>query len=114
MLDNGNFKDTGRPYTAAVVVAAGKSTRMSGEAPKLFIELQGRPVLFYTLNSLNKCPYIDEIVIVARKEFISQVLEIVENADINKFSRAGEGGETRMKSVICGLISSKTCSPKPS
>ena len=35
----------------AVIVAGGQGTRMNNEVPKQFIEISGKPVLVYTLES---------------------------------------------------------------
>ena len=62
-----------RPRTAAIVVSAGNSTRMGGTVSKQFLEVSGTPVLARTLLAMEGCRYIDEIVVVARKEDLETV-----------------------------------------
>jgi bifunctional UDP-N-acetylglucosamine pyrophosphorylase/glucosamine-1-phosphate N-acetyltransferase/UDP-N-acetylglucosamine pyrophosphorylase len=43
---------TGREQTIAVVLAAGKGTRMKSELPKVLVPVAGRPMIEYVLDSL--------------------------------------------------------------
>ena len=51
----------------AIVLAAGKGTRMKSARPKVLHELCGRPMLWYTINALRAAG-IDDIVIVTNDE----------------------------------------------
>ena len=53
-----------QPYCAALIAAAGSSTRYGGEN-KLLQELGGMPVLARTLLAVDRAARIDEIVIAA-------------------------------------------------
>ena len=59
-------KPATRPVTAAVIVAAGASTRMG--VPKQFIPLRGVPVIAYTLSAFEQAASIDEIVDVYKRQ----------------------------------------------
>ena len=50
------------PKNAAVIVAAGSGTRMSRDIPKQFINVLGKPIILYSLETFNNCDNIDEIV----------------------------------------------------
>jgi 2-C-methyl-D-erythritol 4-phosphate cytidylyltransferase len=41
---------------SAIVLAAGRSTRMGGGPNKQFIELLGKPLLYYSLTAFEQCP----------------------------------------------------------
>ena len=58
--------DVKRPYVAAVVVAAGTSSRMQG-LDKQLEEVGGIPVIVRTLLALSDSGWIDEIVLVTRR-----------------------------------------------
>ncbi len=53
-----------------IIVAAGKSERMGPKVDKAFLSLGTKPVLAYSLIAFEKCPDIDGIVLVVRKDRI--------------------------------------------
>ena len=54
----------------AVVPAGGTGTRMGGTVPKQFLELDGKPILYYTLKTLQDCGIISELILVVpEKEY---------------------------------------------
>ena len=61
------FREAQRPRCAALVAAAGSSSRMGG-VNKLLQPLDGIPVLARTLTALQMARRIDEIVVAAREE----------------------------------------------
>lgn len=86
--------------TVALVVAAGRGTRMSGDVPKQYKMLAGQSVLRRTLHSFVSHPEID------------RVIPVIHPDDIDDFAAASAGlavepaiygGETRQASVLNGL-----------
>ena len=55
----------GRPYCAAVIVAAGTSSRMGG-TNKILTVLENLPVICRTVDVFDKCAMIDEIIVVTQ------------------------------------------------
>lgn len=100
-----------RPKTAAVILAGGSGTRMQlkENITKQLLLLDGVPVLIRSAQSFEASDYIDEIVIVAKKEELSIVEALVLEYGLKKVSRIVSGGETRQISARRGLeaISSK-------
>ena len=90
------------PPTAAVIVAAGASTRMKG-ASKQFLELEGIPVLAHTLRAFQRSRFIDQIVVVARAEDKERVEQLRKQFRITKLTAVVEGGTTRARSVQRGV-----------
>lgn len=93
--------------TGAIILAAGRGKRMQSDVPKQYIELEGRPILYYTLQAFEKSP-VDELVIVCGKEeqeFCKR--EIVEKYHFQKVKAIVAGGKERYHSVYEGL---KACS----
>lgn len=91
-----------RPYCAAVVPAAGSASRMEG-VDKLRAELGGKPVLARTLEALEQCPLIDEIVVVTREDLISETGSLCRDWNITKVKTVVRGGVDRAQSVALGL-----------
>ena len=52
--------------TSAIIVAAGKGTRMGANVDKLWLEVAGRPVIAHTWKRFNDAACIDEIILVVR------------------------------------------------
>lgn len=88
---------------SAVVAAAGVSQRMKGE-DKLFTEIGGAPVLAHSLTALQRCAYIDEIIVVAREDSIEPVGELCVKYGVTKATAVMAGGQTRLESVLIGAL----------
>lgn len=87
----------------AIVLSAGKGKRMGTDKPKQYLDLCGKPVLYYCLKAFQES-FIDEIVIVASKDDFSYIKkEIVDKYGMTKVIRIVEGGAERYDSVLCGL-----------
>lgn len=91
------------PRTAAIIVAAGNSTRMGGKISKQFLELRGKPVLAHTLLAFQKARHVDEIVVVARPEDIEEVWKLAYENGIKKLTAVTKGGDSRAASVRRGF-----------
>ena len=89
--------------TAAVVLAAGSGKRMNAGVKKQYMEIAGKPVLYYSLKAFEDS-FIDEIVLVVSQDEIEQIKEsYVNQYDFHKVSRIVAGGKERYHSVACGL-----------
>jgi 2-C-methyl-D-erythritol 4-phosphate cytidylyltransferase len=89
----------------AIVVAAGKGTRLSGVRPKQFLELGGVPIIIHTLRQFERSQQIDEIIAVLSSEQTANFLSFAQDFGLMKVSQAVAGGATRAQSVLCGLAS---------
>lgn len=85
----------------AVVVAAGASSRMESAGSKLLLPLEGKTVLRRSLEALDRCGAIDEIVLVFRETDKMKMLN--EAKGIRKLAAAVAGGENRQASVMNGV-----------
>jgi 2-C-methyl-D-erythritol 4-phosphate cytidylyltransferase len=95
---------------SAVIVAAGKGTRMGPGVDKLFLEVAGRPVVAHTWQRFDDAPCIDEIVLVVRDGMQSAFAELARQFKLTKPHRFAIGGAERQDSVWNGLeaISSRS------
>ena len=89
--------------TSAIIVAAGKGTRMGANIDKLFLELAGRPVIAHTWQRFNDADCIDEIVLVVRDGMQGAFSELAEQFGLKKPFRFAPGGKERQDSVWNGL-----------
>lgn len=87
----------------AIVLAAGTGSRMKSDVKKQFIELEGKPLVWYALNQFDKSE-VDEIVVVTGQEDIEYFkTEIVEKYNIKKVTKIVTGGSERYLSVLNGI-----------
>lgn len=100
----------GEKHTA-IVLAAGKGRRMNSAVQKQYLQIHGKPVLFYSLDTFEKCPFIDEIILVTGngEEAYCQ-REIVEVYGFQKVKQIVPGGKERYHSVYEGIKAAHDCS----
>ncbi len=88
----------------ALIAAAGSGKRIGGRVNKQFIEIEGRPILAHTLVPFENCSAVDEILVVAPKDWLFFVAqEIIDGMGFRKVRRVVEGGPERQDSVYAGL-----------
>ncbi len=89
--------------SVAIVLAAGSGSRMNSDIPKQYMELMGKPVLYYSLDTFEKSN-IDEVILVVRSSEIEYTLSnIVEQYKFKKVTKIISGGKERYNSVYNGL-----------
>ena len=89
--------------TTAIIVAAGKSERMGTGTDKAFLSLGNRPVVAWSLIAFERCPDIDRIVLVVRKEQQVAAKAVARMFGISKLISIVPGGNKRQESVQAGL-----------
>ena len=89
--------------TAAVILAAGKSTRMGKKQNKQLLTVNGIPVLAHTLMAYQKCPHIRQIVVVARQQDFPAIVELRQAYGIKKMTKLVVGGKDRQESARFGV-----------
>ena len=88
---------------SAIIVAAGKGTRMGAGVDKLFLEVAGRPVVAHTWQRFEAAPCIGEIILVVRDGQQKQFQELSAKCHFQKPFRIVTGGAERQDSVWNGL-----------
>jgi 2-C-methyl-D-erythritol 4-phosphate cytidylyltransferase len=88
---------------AAILVAAGKGTRMGSTADKLFLEVAGRPVVAHTWQRFADAKCIGEIIVVVRDGMQNAFTELASRFNLQKPFRIVVGGAERQDSVWNGL-----------
>src|SRR2546421_11951846 len=89
--------------TSAIIVAAGKSTRMGPNADKLFLQINGKAIVAHTWDRFDKADCIDEILIVIREGMQTAFTETAAKYRFQKPFRLALGGSERQNSVWNGL-----------
>ena len=89
--------------TAAIVLAGGRGTRMGADTPKQYMEIDGYPLIYYSLKTFEDS-FVDEIVLVCAagdEEYCTT--GIVEKYGFTKVKGIVCGGRERYHSVYNGL-----------
>jgi len=86
----------------AVVVAAGRSTRF-GEGDKLLADLNGRPVIAWSLAALAAAESIGRVAIVGREDLLEALAAIGQETLGEALAAVVAGGARRRDSVEAGL-----------
>ena len=87
---------------AAVIVAAGKATRMEG-IDKVLTPMGGEPLLLYTLAPFQASDRIEEIILVTREDLLVPLGTLCSQRGLTKVRRLVQGGQTRTESVLAGV-----------
>lgn len=96
----------------AIILAAGRGTRMNAGMNKQFIQINGKPLLAHTLEAFQRCGEIDSIILVAGKDELQFCREqILDVYGFEKVNGLVEGGSRRQQSVYNGIKSlDESCS----
>ena len=92
-----------QPFCSAILLAAGKGTRMGTDVKKQFLLLEGKEIVAYTVDAFEGCTLISEIVLVCSKDGKEQIEKMRQRYGWTKVSAVLEGGAERQDSVTCGL-----------
>jgi 2-C-methyl-D-erythritol 4-phosphate cytidylyltransferase/2-C-methyl-D-erythritol 2,4-cyclodiphosphate synthase len=88
---------TDRPWTTALIVAAGSGSRAGGALPKQYVQVAGKPLIAHAYGAFAGHPAIDEVVVVIAAGAEPMVATAL--GDV----RTVVGGTTRRESVARGL-----------
>ena len=89
--------------TTAIILAAGKSSRMGAAVDKAFLSLVDKPVVAWSLLAFERCADIDAIVLVVRKEQQLAAKAVAKMFGISKLRAIVPGGAKRQESAAAGL-----------
>lgn len=92
----------------AVILSAGSGTRFSADMPKQYHELEGKPVIYYTINSFVKTGIFDGIVLVMQPEYFDFGYELIDTYFANESKTCQfhicKGGSHRQESLYFGVL----------
>ena len=92
----------------AVIFAGGVGTRMNTVSrPKQFLELNGKPIIIYTLELFDNHPDVDGIVVACVGEWIPFLEKMIKKFEINKIFSIVSGGKSGQESIYKGLVAAE-------
>ena len=86
-----------------VLVTCGKDEQLTADTDVGFVSLGSKPALMYSLLAFEKCPEIDGVVVVCRKERMETLVGMISMFGANKVRKVVAGGTSRKASLQNGL-----------
>ena len=84
----------------AIVLSAGRGSRMNSDIPKQYMNLQDKPVIFYSLKAFEDSP-VSSIVLVAGADDVEYCKkEIVDKYHFTKVRAVVAGGRERNRKIL--------------
>ena len=87
-----------------VLLAGGVGKRMGGDIPKQFMEVDGKPIIVYSIENFQKNPQIEKIVVVCVRDWIEHLRELIGKYALTKVEWIVEGGNTGHDSIRNGVF----------
>ena len=92
----------------AVIFAGGSGNRMHTKSrPKQFLDLNGKPILIYTIELFDNHKDIDAIVCVCLESWIPFLEKMLRKLEINKVVKIVSGGNSGQESIYKGLCAAE-------
>lgn len=92
----------------AVIFAGGAGTRMNTKSrPKQFLELNGKPIIIYTIELFDNHKDIDGIVVVCLEAWIPFLDKMLRKFEISKVVSVVSGGKSGQDSIYNGLCAAE-------
>ena len=85
----------------AILLAAGKGSRMKTDTPKQFLSIDGKMIVCYSLEAFERCEFLDAVIVVTGSDQIDYVKDIT--AGFSKVKAVVAGGAERYLSVYNAL-----------
>lgn len=87
----------------AIVLAGGVGSRLGLSTPKQFFKVAGKMVIEHTLDTFERNPHINEIVVVSNPVYVSDVENIVLRNGWKKVKKILKGGKERYDSSLSAI-----------
>jgi 2-C-methyl-D-erythritol 4-phosphate cytidylyltransferase len=86
-----------------IIPAAGSGKRFGGEVPKPFVNLNGKPILWHTLNAFIHLDELKEIIIARHPDYDDEIVSITNEIPSHITVKRVEGGSERQDSILNAL-----------
>lgn len=92
----------------AIVLSGGCGSRLGASVPKQYLEVNGKPIIYYCLKTFVECEAISSIRVVAATEWQDYILKYIEELGGEaKFQGFSVPGDNRQKSILNALEDAK-------
>lgn len=90
--------------TIAIILSGGVGSRLGGIVPKQYIEVAGKAIIMYCIETFDKMSDIDELVICLSNEWRSFMEGIIRKSGITKPILYSRSGEVRQLTIYNALL----------
>lgn len=87
-----------------ILLAGGVGKRMGGDIPKQFMEVDGKPIIVYSIENFQRNPQIEKIVVVCVKDWVDHLRELISKYALTKVEWIVPGGDTGHDSIRNGVF----------
>lgn len=87
-----------------ILLAGGVGKRMGAETPKQFLEVEGKPIIVYTIERFQNNPQIEKILVVCVSDWIDHLKSLITKYSLTKVVWITEGGNTGHDSIRNGVF----------
>ena len=87
-----------------ILLAGGVGKRMQSEIPKQFLEVEGKPIIVYTIENFQRNEHVEKIVVVCVKDWIEHLRNLIQKYSLTKVEWITEGGDTGHDSIRNGVF----------
>ena len=87
-----------------ILLAGGVGKRMQSEIPKQFLEVEGKPIIVYTIENFQRNEQVEKIVVVCVKDWIEHLRNLIQKYSLTKVEWITEGGDTGHDSIRNGVF----------
>ena len=87
----------------SVVLCAGQGKRVGHQLNKILLPIEGQPLFLYSVKVFERCPVVDEVLLVGATGEREQLSKLVRYAQCRKVQHIIQGGDTRHASEYCAL-----------
>ncbi len=88
---------------SCIILAAGSGTRMGAKVNKVFLDLDGFPVLYHSIKAFEDNEHVGEIIVVLKKDEIETFNREFRKYGFKKITQVAEGGAERVDSTTNGI-----------
>ena len=89
--------------TIAVILSGGTGTRLGGDIPKQYIEVNDKPIIQYSIETISSMQEIDGFVICLADEWKPFMQNVIDKANITKPVIYSQPGEVRQLTIYNAL-----------
>lgn len=93
----------------AVVLAGGTGTRVGGDRPKQFLDIDGRSVIERSVDAFDRAPGIDEVAVVVHPDWLDYMRQLAARNAWRKVRQVVAGGSERYLSSLNAIAAYIDC-----